>query len=123
MTLAFRNADIIGAKYDCHVPLLPCEPCTLAKLHHAIVNTNLDTKATAVFYAYSSYVFGTLKEIGPRGAKYMLGVVDYFTNYIWLLALRSKKAVVFTLSPHRRPELALSPSSSSCIPTGHQARL
>jgi hypothetical protein len=39
MTLALRSAGITGAKYDNHVPLLSCEPCILAKLHHAPVNT------------------------------------------------------------------------------------
>jgi hypothetical protein len=98
MTLAVRSEDITRAKYDSHVPLLSCEPCILAKLHSAAVNTKPGTKATACFHAFCSDIFGPLKETGPGGAKYLLGVIDHFSNYIWLLALPSKKAVVCTLS-------------------------
>jgi hypothetical protein len=54
--------------------------------------------ALSFFHAFSSDIFGPVKETGLRGAKYMLGVIDHFSNYIWLLALPSKKAVVSTLS-------------------------
>jgi hypothetical protein len=99
MTLALMSADITGAKYDNHVPMLSCKACILAKSHHALVNQQPGTKATACFEAFSSDIFGPLKEIGPGGAKYVLGVIDdHFSNYIWLLALPPKKAIVFTLS-------------------------
>jgi hypothetical protein len=56
------------------------------------------TKTTACFQAFISDIFGPLKETGPGGAKYLLDVIDYHSNYIWLLALSSKKVVVSTLS-------------------------
>jgi hypothetical protein len=98
MTLALKSADITGAKYDSHVPLLSCEPCILAKLHHAPVNHQPEPKATACFQAFNSDIFGPLKETWPGGAKYLLGVIDHFSNYIWILAHPSKKAVISTLS-------------------------
>jgi hypothetical protein len=98
MTLGLRSEDITRAEYDSHVPLLSCKPCILAKLHHAAVNTKPGTKATSCFQAFGSDIFGPLKETGPGGAQYMLGVIDHFSNYIWLLTLPSKKAVVSTLS-------------------------
>jgi hypothetical protein len=99
MTLALRSSDINGAKYDSHVPLLPCEPHILAKLHHASVNTQHGTKATACFQAFNSNIFAPVKETtGPGGAKYLLGVIDHYSNYIWLLTLSSKKVVVARLS-------------------------
>jgi hypothetical protein len=48
MTLDLRSADINGAKYESNVPPLSCEPCILAKLHHAPVNAQVGTKATAL---------------------------------------------------------------------------
>jgi hypothetical protein len=90
--------DITGAKYDSNVPLLSREPCILAKLHHTLVNTMTGTKAAACFQAFRYDIFGSFKETRPGGGKYMLGVIDNFSNYIWLLALPSKKAVVSTLS-------------------------
>jgi hypothetical protein len=91
MTLALPSQDINGAKYDSHVPLLSCEPCILAKLHHAVVIRQSCTKQIACFHASSYDIFGPPKETGPGGAKYVLGVID---NYIWLLALPNRKAVV-----------------------------
>jgi hypothetical protein len=61
MTLALRSADINGAKYDGRVLPLLCEPCILAKLHHAVVNTHRGTKATACFEAFNFDIFGPLK--------------------------------------------------------------
>jgi hypothetical protein len=49
MTRPLRSADITGARYDSHVPLLSCEMCILAKLHHANVNTQPCTEATTCF--------------------------------------------------------------------------
>jgi hypothetical protein len=98
MTLVLKSVDITGMKYDTHVLLLSYERCILAKLHRALVNNHPGTKATTCCHALSSDVFGLLEETGPGGAKYLLGVIDHLSNYIRLLALPSKKAVVSTLS-------------------------
>jgi hypothetical protein len=58
--LALRSQDITGAKYVNHVPLLFCEPCILAKLHHAAIIRQPSTKPTACFKAFSSNIFGPL---------------------------------------------------------------
>jgi hypothetical protein len=113
MTLALRSADIIGAKYDSNVPLLSREPCILAKLHHAPINTQPSTKATASFHAFGCDIYGPLKETGLGGAKFLLGVIDNSSNYVWLLAIPSKKVYVSILcsvftdrNSHTRPHPA-----------------
>jgi hypothetical protein len=64
MTLALRSADINGAKYGSHAPVLSCEPYILAKTHHAPVNPQHGTKAIACFHAFNSDSFGSFKETG-----------------------------------------------------------
>jgi hypothetical protein len=58
----------------------------------------LAPKPRLAFKHFSYDIFGSFKESGPGRAKYLLGVIDHYSNYIWLLALSSKKAVVSTLS-------------------------
>jgi hypothetical protein len=64
----------------------------LPKLYHAVVSTQFGTKATTCFHAFNSDIFGPLKETGLGGS--LLGVIDHFSNYVWLLAFPSKKAIV-----------------------------
>jgi hypothetical protein len=80
MTLDLRFADITGVKYDNHVPLLSCEPCVLAKLHPAAVNHLQVIKPTTFLHAFRYDILDPLKETRPRGAKYMLGVIDHFSS-------------------------------------------
>jgi hypothetical protein len=62
------------------------------------VSTQLDTKATSCCHAFISNIFGPHKETGLGQVKYMLGVINHFSKYIWLVAPPYKKAFVSTLS-------------------------
>jgi hypothetical protein len=56
-------------------------------------------KPRACLQEFSCVIFDPLKETTwPGGAKYVLGAINHFSNYIWLLAFPNKKAIVSTIS-------------------------
>eukprot|EP00873_Tetraselmis_striata_P040481 jgi/Tetstr1/460745/TSEL_005930.t1 len=96
MKALLRSESVVGVPAAADAAMPDCEPCIMRKLRHASVSY-AHASAVPPFSAFSSDVFGPVDVPGVRGAKFLLGVIDHYSNYIWLAALSSKRDIITQL--------------------------
>eukprot|EP00873_Tetraselmis_striata_P002937 jgi/Tetstr1/423201/TSEL_001321.t1 len=91
-----RSESVVGVPATADAAMPDCEPCIMGKLRHASVS-RAPASAVQPFSAFSYDVFGPVDVLGVGGAKFLLGVIDHYSNYIWLAALPSKRDIITQL--------------------------
>eukprot|EP00873_Tetraselmis_striata_P026590 jgi/Tetstr1/446854/TSEL_034332.t1 len=96
MKALLRSESVVGVPAAADATMPDCEPCIMGKLRHASVS-RAPASVVQPFSAFSSDVFGPVDVPGVGGAKFLLGVIDHYSNYIWLAALSSKRDIITQL--------------------------
>eukprot|EP00873_Tetraselmis_striata_P017148 jgi/Tetstr1/437412/TSEL_026094.t1 len=96
MKALLRSESVVGVPAAADATLPDCEPCIMGKLRHASVS-RAPASVVQPFSDFSSDVFGPVDVPGVGGAKFLLGVIDHYSNYIWLAALSSKRDIITQL--------------------------
>eukprot|EP00873_Tetraselmis_striata_P037639 jgi/Tetstr1/457903/TSEL_044421.t1 len=96
MKALLRSESVVGVPAAADAAMPDCEPCIMGKLRHASVS-RAPASVVQPFSAFSSDVFGPMDVPGVGGAKFLLGVIDHYSNCIWLAALSSKRDIITQL--------------------------
>eukprot|EP00873_Tetraselmis_striata_P034503 jgi/Tetstr1/454767/TSEL_041650.t1 len=96
MKALLRSESVVGVPATTDAAMPDCEPSIMGKLRHASVS-RAPASAVQPLSAFSADVFGPVDVLGVGGAKFLLGVIDHYLNYIWLAALSSKRDIITQL--------------------------
>eukprot|EP00873_Tetraselmis_striata_P021150 jgi/Tetstr1/441414/TSEL_029660.t1 len=81
MKALLRSEFVVGVPAAADAAMPDCEPCIMGKLRRASVS-RAPASAVQPFSAFSSDVLGPVDVPGVVGAKFLLGVIDHYSNYI-----------------------------------------
>eukprot|EP00873_Tetraselmis_striata_P044251 jgi/Tetstr1/464515/TSEL_009273.t1 len=90
------SESVVGVPATADAAMPDCEPCIMGTLRHASVS-RAHASVDQPFSAFSSDVFGPVDVPGVGGAKFLLSVIDHYSNCIWLAALSSKRDIITQL--------------------------